>query len=241
MLFNSFQFLFFFIIVYSLYLVLNHKTQNRMLLIASYIFYGLWDWRFLFLIFFTTCVDYFCALNIEESRVAHRRKFFLAVSIVTNLSILCFFKYFNFFLENLIALLNTFGVHPNISTLNILLPVGISFYTFQSISYTVDVYRKEMKATKNFLDFVLFVAFFPQLVAGPIERAKTLIPQILTPRVLTKDKFWEGCHLIAWGLFEKMFVADNLALLVDPRDRYLDRRGHRDSGGDPYAHTALWR
>jgi len=210
------QFAIFFAIVYLLYLLLNHKGQNRLLLVASYVFYGCWDWRFLSLIAISTVVDYFCGLKIYESREKQKRKLFLFISVCSNLTILGFFKYFNFFTDNLYALLNGFGFSPDPFFLNIILPVGISFYTFQTISYSIDIYRKELNPTRKFLDFALFVSFFPQLVAGPIERAKNLLPQMLLPRKLTVDKFYEGCYLIFWGLFLKVFIADNLARMVDP-------------------------
>lgn len=216
MLFNSLLFAIFIIIVYSLYLVLPHKSQNRMLLFSSYIFYGAWDWRFITLILFSTFLDYFCALKIFETNSNKTRKQYLLLSIFGNLSILGFFKYFNFFTETLQELIGIFGFHMNPIFLDIILPMGISFYTFQTMSYTIDIYRKEMKPTRQFLDFALFVAFFPQLVAGPIERAKSLLPQILKPRIVNLEKFYEGCFLIFWGLFMKVFIADNLATVVDP-------------------------
>ena len=216
MLFNSFEFAIFFPIVFALYLVLGHTGRNRMLLVASYVFYGWWDWRFLSLIILSTLTDYYCGLRIGEAVDETRRKFFLTVSVCMNLGILGFFKYFDFFLENFKALLTSLGVATNLDTLGIILPVGISFYTFQTMSYTIDIYRREMEPTHRFFDFALFVSFFPQLVAGPIERAKQLLPQILAPRVVTWQKVQEGAYLILWGLFMKMFVADNLAKLVDP-------------------------
>lgn len=216
MLFNSVQFAIFFVIVYSLYLVFNHKRQNRMLLLASCIFYGAWDWRFLFLMFISICTDYFCSLNIDKSDSRPVRRRFLAISIVVNLSILGFFKYFNFFADTMQIFLNKFGIPVHMATLRIILPVGISFYTFQTMSYSCDVYRRELEPTKNFLDYALFVTYFPQLVAGPIMRAKDLLPQVLANRKVTLDKFYGGCHLILWGLFQKVFVADNLAKLVEP-------------------------
>ena len=216
MIFNSLQFAIFFIIVYTLYLGLSHKWQNRMLLVASYVFYGAWDWRFLSLIFISTALDYFCGIKIDESRDKKRRKFFLILSIFGNLSILGFFKYFDFFAQSLQGLLGLFGFSIQPHFLHIILPVGISFYTFQTMSYTIDIYRRQMKPTKRFFDFALFVAFFPQLVAGPIERAKHLLPQILSPRKLNLDKFYEGAYLIFWGLFLKIFIADNLSEIVDP-------------------------
>lgn len=182
---------------------------------ASCIFYGAWDWRFLFLMFTSITTDYFCALKIYETDNEKRRKRFLFFSIFVNLSILGFFKYFDFFLTNLQALLAYFGVTIPAPFLKIILPVGISFYTFQTMSYTLDVYRSEMAPSKNFLDYALFVTYFPQLVAGPIMRARDLLPQVLSARKISLDKFYEGCYLIFWGLFQKVFVADNLAKIVD--------------------------
>ncbi|MBW1679002.1 MAG: MBOAT family protein, partial [Deltaproteobacteria bacterium] len=216
MLFNSLEFGVFFFIVYALYLMLGHRWQNRMLLMASYVFYGAWAWRFLSLIFISTILDYLCGIKIYESDSLKRKRFFLFCSIIGNLTILGFFKYFNFFASNLQALLSHFGFSIQPHFLNLILPVGISFYTFQSMSYTIDIYRNQMEPTRNFLDFALFVAFFPQLVAGPIERARRLLPQILAPRKITLDKFYAGCYLIFWGLFQKVFIADNLARIVDP-------------------------
>ena len=216
MLFNTLQFAVFFIIVYSLYLALNHKWQNRMLLVASYIFYGAWDWRFLSLLFISTYLDYFCGIRIHQSNHSREKRLLLLLSIFGNLTLLGFFKYFDFFAANLETLLGYFGFSVNPSFLHIILPLGISFYTFQTMSYTIDIYRGQMKPTKNLYDFALFVAFFPQLVAGPIERASHLLPQVLSKRLVTIDKFYEGCYLIFWGLFQKVFIADNLARIVDP-------------------------
>ena len=187
-----------------------------MLLVASYIFYGAWDWRFLSLLLVSTAIDYFCGLKIDKAETKREKKIFLTYSIVSNLFILGFFKYFNFFLSSLQDLCANFGLLVPANHLNIILPVGISFYTFQTMSYTIDVYRKEMKPTGNFLDFALFVSFFPQLVAGPIERAQNLLPQVLMPRKVTLEKVYHGCFLIFYGLFQKMFIADNLAKIVDP-------------------------
>jgi len=216
MLFNSLQFFVFFAIVYGLYLVLSHRWQNRMLLLASYIFYGAWDWRFLSLIWLSTVVDAVCAHAIDQSGDPARRRQFLAISVVTNLVILGFFKYFNFFAASLMSLGESVGIPLHLPMLKIILPVGISFYTFQTMSYTIDIYYERLKPAKCFWDFALFVAFFPQLVAGPIERAKHLLPQIESPRGVTLSGFYEGCYLVFWGLFQKVFVADNLALIADP-------------------------
>ncbi len=216
MLFNSLQFAGFFIIVYCLYLAMNHKWQNRMLLIASFIFYGAWDWRFLFLMFVTIITDYFCALKIDESKEDKTKKRFLFLGIFVNLLILSFFKYFNFFATSLQGLFGYFGFSANPKLLNIILPVGISFYTFQALSYIIDVYRGDIRPTKSLRDCALFISYFPQLVAGPIMRAKDLLPQVIRPRKLSLEKFYEGCYLIFWGLFLKIFVADNLATIVNP-------------------------
>lgn len=216
MLFNSFDFVVFFVIVYLFYLFSNHKYQNILLLIASYVFYGWWDWRFLGLLFITTVIDYYCGLKIYNSSNQSNRKRFLFFSVTTHLIILGFFKYFNFFTDSFQNLTGAFGISLDFPTLNIILPVGISFYTFQSMSYTIDIYRKELTPAKNFFDFALFVSFFPQLVAGPIERAKHLLPQVASPRRFSLDQIYEGAYLILWGYFEKLFVADNLSGIVDP-------------------------
>ena len=215
MLFNTWTFAWFFGAVYGLYLLLGHRGQNRLLLVASYVFYGWWDYRFLSLILISTIVDYLCGIKIAEARAPRRRRLLLATSVVTNLSILGLFKYFNFFAESLEAAFAAGGWSVDPLYLNIILPVGISFYTFQTMSYTIDIYRGEMEPTRSFFDFALFVAFFPQLVAGPIERARRLLPQILTPRKVTVAGFEQGCFLIFWGLFQKIFVADSLARIVD--------------------------
>lgn len=217
MLFNSLKFAFFFFVIFALYFALRnrHKWQNRMLLVASCIFYGSWDYRFLFLMFTSIATDFICSNKIDASFNAQTRKKFLAASIIVNLGILGFFKYFNFFADSFRQLINSFGFSCNAHFLKIILPVGISFYTFQSMSYTLDVYRKEMKPTRNFFDYALFVTFFPQLVAGPIMRAKDLLPQIISSRKITLNKVYEGFYFILWGLFQKIFVADNLAKIVE--------------------------
>lgn len=215
MLFNSFEFILFFAVVYLLYRLLNHRLQNSMLLIASYVFYGAWDWRFLGLLIFTTAVDYGCGIWIDSAAEERRRRLILAASICVNLAVLGFFKYFNFFSDNLRLLALSAGLPLDMPTLKIILPVGISFYTFQSMSYTIDIYRRRLKAEINFFDFALYVAFFPQLVAGPIERAVNLLPQIKAERAVSSRQIDEGLWLIYWGFFKKVFVADNLALIVN--------------------------
>ena len=196
--------------------MLDHKWQNRMLLVASYMFYGTWDWRFLFLLATTSIIDYYCGIKIDESEEPNHRRLFLITSLTANLGMLGFFKYYNFFSGSLQALLLFLGVPVDMRFLHIILPLGISFYTFQSMSYVIDVYRKDFKPTKDLFSFLLFVSFFPHLVAGPIMRARTLLMQVFSEREITLQRFYEGSFLIFWGIFQKMFVADNLARIVDP-------------------------
>ena len=216
MLFHTPQFLIFFVIVYSLYRVLPHRLQNYMLLVASYVFYGAWEWRYLSLIFLSTVTDYFCGLNIDSHKEKKQKKVFLYISIMVNLTLLGVFKYYDFFAANFEGLMGSFGIEIQPYFLNVALPIGISFYTFQTISYSVDVYRGRLRACRNFFDFALYVSFFPQLVAGPIERGVRLLPQILKPRKLSRDQMLEGCYFILWGLFLKVVIADNMADIVDP-------------------------
>ncbi|MES9832889.1 MAG: MBOAT family O-acyltransferase [Candidatus Thiodiazotropha sp. DIVDIV] len=215
MLFNSYIFWAFFAVVISLYFRLPHKYQNRMLLVASYIFYGYWDYRFLSLIFISTVVDYFVALKIANSNDEKSRKQFLLLSICTNLGFLGFFKYYNFFSNEFAVMLSSFGMDVSLPVLNIILPVGISFYTFQTLSYTIDTYRKKVEPTDRFLDFALYVSFFPQLVAGPIERASHLLPQVINVRPVQGNAFSEGLFLVASGMFKKIIIADNMAPIVN--------------------------
>lgn len=216
MIFHSLQFIAFFITVYVIYVSLRHKAQNRFLLVASYVFYATWDWRFLSLIIITTTTDYLCALAIHKSEDKNLRKKFVAISCVINIGILASFKYFNFFVENIISLFSAFGIDLSGPITHVIVPVGISFYTFQSLSYTLDVYRKQVEPTKNILDYALYVSFFPQLVAGPIERAKNLLPQVLADRTITPKKMREGTALIILGIFKKLYIADNLGAIVNP-------------------------
>ncbi|MGB2706007.1 MAG: MBOAT family O-acyltransferase [Candidatus Omnitrophota bacterium] len=215
MLFNSLQFALFFLIVYGLYLCLKHKWQNLLLLLASYVFYSFWDWRFLSLIILSTFFNYYLGLKINSASDRRKSKIFLVIAICLNLGMLGFFKYFNFFADNLQILLWGFGWRVSRVTLRIVLPLGISFYTFQAMSYPIDIYRRVIKPTRRFFNFALFIAFFPQLVAGPIERARNLIPQIANKRNITLDAFYGGCWLIFWGLFKKIVIADNLAKITD--------------------------
>ncbi len=213
MLFNTLTFAVFFCIILIAYYRLQHRWQNYLLLFGSYVFYGWWDWRFLSLILISTIIDYYMGLAI--TRWPHRSKLFLVVSVISNLSILGFFKYCGFFIESLTDFFLLLGLHVDMPTARFILPVGISFYTFQTMSYTFDIYRGRMQPTWKFLDFALFVSFFPQLVAGPIERARKLLPQIRSLRNADSSRISEGSWLIYWGLFKKSVIADNMAVLVE--------------------------
>lgn len=215
MLFNSIPFFVFFALVFLAYIWLPHRKQNTLLLVASYFFYASWDWRFLSLIWISTAVDYIAALRIDEAKEEKTRRAWLFASICCNLGILFFFKYFNFFIDSFQNLFSLAGYQNPGWTLRIVLPVGISFYTFQTMSYTIDVFRKRMKPVSHLPDFALYVAFFPQLVAGPIERGTHLLPQILQPRHVTLEGFRRGLTLFLWGLFCKVMIADSLGGLVD--------------------------
>lgn len=215
MLFNSWIFLVFFAVVSSLYRGLNLRGQNRLLLVASYVFYGCWDWRFLSLLALSTAVDFYCGRKIEDTQDAGWRKFYLGCSLFTNLGLLGFFKYFNFFITSFERMLASFGLESHAPTLSIILPVGISFYTFQTLSYSIDIYRGQLKPVRNLVDFALFVSFFPQLVAGPIERAKQLLPQIQSERRWNTRLFLDGVWLVLLGLMKKVIIADQLAGYVN--------------------------
>ena len=215
MLFNSFDFLIFFVTVFAVQLTLPRRVRNLFLLSASYVFYGGWDWRFLGLMLLSTVIDFYCSRGIAGSDDDQRRRRLLWVSVTANLSILAFFKYFNFFADSLSTLASTWGLTLSGWTLEILLPVGISFYTFQTMSYTIDVYRGDVKRLSSFSDFALYVAFFPQLVAGPIERGARLAPQIEEGRRTSWTGVQDGSWLILKGLFKKAVIADNMAPIVD--------------------------
>jgi alginate O-acetyltransferase complex protein AlgI len=217
MLFNSALFWAFFLAIFLLNRRLSHRASNTLLLLASYTFYATWNWKFLLLIWLSTVLDYVVGRVIGAYDDPGIRKWALRASVVGNLTILGFFKYYNFFLDSLNQLLgSSFGLSVAGLHLDIVLPLGISFYTFQTMSYAVDVYRGKMEPVRRFWDFALYVCFFPQLVAGPIERATNLIPQIQKPRRATDDDLHEGLMLAVWGLFKKVVVADNLARIVDP-------------------------
>ena len=216
--FVSFEFAFFLTLVFFVYwLVLGKSTklQNLFLVVVSYVFYGWWDWRFLSLILFSSVVDFVCGMLLDRSESIFARRCILAVSLVSNLGLLIFFKYFGFFVESTAEALEFFGFAANLPTLRILLPVGISFYTFQTLSYSIDVYRKKLKAETDWVAFFAYVAFFPQLVAGPIERASNFLPQFLAPRTFDYHLAFEGIKQMAWGFFKKVAIADNCAVMVD--------------------------
>lgn len=214
MLFNSIDFAIFLPIVFILYWFVTDKDlklQNFLIVAASYLFYGWWDWRFLSLILFSTIVDYTIGQKLRNGENQLKRKALLWTSILLNLGFLGFFKYYNFFLDNFVTAFSFFGSEINANSLNIILPVGISFYTFQTLSYTIDVYRLKLEPTKDFIAFSAFVSFFPQLVAGPIERATHLLPQFYKKRTFDYSKAVDGMRQILWGLFKKIVIADNCA------------------------------
>ena len=228
MLFNSLEFLLFLPIVFVLYWFVvqrNLKAQNVLLLVASYVFYGWWDWRFLGLIAFSTMVDWLVGLKIHAANQSehpedknHRSPIalrWLFLSLFVNLGLLAYFKYANFFIESWVDAWGSIGVTMHTSSLQIILPVGISFYTFQTLSYSIDIYRRQLEPTTNFLNFAAFVSFFPQLVAGPIERAKALLPQIENRSTFEYELAASGVQLILWGMFKKVVIADTAALYVN--------------------------
>ena len=217
MLFNSIEYLIFLPTVFILYWLLknDHKKQNILLLISSYVFYGFWDWRFLSLIIYSSLIDYYIGIKIHETEDKKARKNWLLLSLVSNLGLLCVFKYYNFFADSFATLMSGVGWQVDDVTLNIILPIGISFYTFQTLSYTIDIYRKDFEPTKDIVAFFTFVSLFPQLVAGPIERASKLLPQIENARVFNKKWFKDGVFQITVGLFRKIVIADNLAHYVN--------------------------
>ena len=218
MLFNSFDFGLFIIVVYLLYWLVGNKNiaaQNVLLLGASYFFYGLWDWRFLSLIIASSLIDYLAGRYLYSLHHPFKRKLVLWGSLFWNLGVLVAFKYYNFFVDNFTSLLGIENTSQPFIIWEVIIPLGLSFYTFQTMSYTIDVYRSNIKPTKNILAFLCFVSFFPQLVAGPLERAKSLLPQFLHKRNFNLEQSKEGLRQMAWGLFKKMVVADNLAIAVN--------------------------
>jgi len=218
MLFNSIDFAIFLPIVFAAYWLIANKgtkEQNLFLVISSLFFYGYWDWRFCFLIVASTSIDFFLGLALGKRNKAEKREILLYLSLISNLGILAFFKYFNFFLENFVEAFSFFGQSISVDGIDIILPVGISFYTFQTLSYTIDVYRNKIEPTDDFISFLAFVTFFPQLVAGPIERAKNLLPQFQRSRTFNQIEARDGLKQILWGLFKKVVIADSCAVIVD--------------------------
>lgn len=218
MLFNSLAYALFLPLVFIIYwFVLNKKLkfQNIFLLAVSYYFYSCWDWRFVFLLAFSTALDYYSGIMIYKAKTKNLQKFWLILSVGINLGFLGIFKYYNFFIESFAELIGNFGFKPHYFSLNIILPVGISFYTFHGLSYVFDIYNKRIKPTYNIVNYTLFVSFFPLLVAGPIERATHLLPQIEKPRVFDYSRAADGLRQILWGLFKKMVIADNCAVFAN--------------------------
>lgn len=214
MLFNSIDFAIFLPIVFILYWFVTNKNlkfQNALLLVASYFFYACWDWRFMFLLVFSTLLDYFTGLKMQDADNQKSKKFWFWLSVIVNLGFLGVFKYYNFFVESFAEAVSHIGLQVNPWTLSIILPVGISFYTFHGLSYVIDIYKDRIKAERNFVDYAVFVSFFPLLVAGPIERATHLLPQIKKQRTFDYTKAVDGLRQILWGLFKKIVIADNCA------------------------------
>jgi alginate O-acetyltransferase complex protein AlgI len=217
MLFNSISFALFFLFTFLLYwnLQRNLKLQNVLLLIGSYFFYGCWDYRFLALLLFSTLLDFYTGIKISGSQKATEKKIWFVLSITINLGFLGVFKYYNFFIESFAFGLNRLGISSNFASLELILPVGISFYTFHGLSYVIDIYKNRIKTETNFIDYALFVSFFPLLVAGPIERATHLLPQMKQLRKFDYAKAADGLRQIIWGLFKKMVIADNCAEIAN--------------------------
>jgi len=227
MFFNSWVFLLFFALSFAAYLVTSRKLwlQNLVLLVASYVFYGWWNWKFLGLIALSTAIDYIAGLRIASGQNQTQKRRWVAVSCISNLGILALFKYFDFFLGSLGEILATVGFEGAMPSLELVLPVGISFYTFQSMSYSIDVYRGHTPACRNPLNFAVYVSFFPQLVAGPIERSSRFLPQVAAPRKISAKGLEAGLYLALWGLFKKVVVADNAALIANAI--FDDPAGHQ--------------
>jgi alginate O-acetyltransferase complex protein AlgI len=218
MLFNSIDFAIFLPVVFLLYWIAGSKNlrlQNYIILAASYIFYGWWDWKFLTLILISTLIDFIVGVALSKTDHPLYRKWWVATSVVLNLALLGTFKYLNFFIENFVAAFSFFGAEIPIGPLQLILPVGISFYTFQTMSYSLDVYKKKIEPTNDFIVFASYVSFFPQLVAGPIERASSLLPQFTTPRSFSYSHAVDGMRQILWGLFKKVVIADSCADYID--------------------------
>ncbi len=229
MLFNSLDFGIFLPLVFLIYWFVfnkNLRVQNLFLLVVSYVFYGWWDWRFLSLILFSSVLDFKIGKLLLKTDIATKRKLLLFISIAVNLGFLGVFKYYNFFAQSFVEAFHFFGKEINVSSLQIILPVGISFYTFQTLSYTIDIYNRRMEPTRDWVSFFAFVSFFPQLVAGPIERATNLLPQFYKKRTFNAQAATDGCRQILWGFFKKMVIADNCATMANQIfDNYSEASG----------------
>ncbi|WP_298150168.1 MBOAT family O-acyltransferase [Flavobacterium sp.] len=225
MLFNSINFAIFLPIVFCIYWILskNLKAQNVLLLVSSYFFYSCWDYRFLFLLIFSTFLDYYTGIKMSEASTVKAKKFWFWLSISVNVGFLGVFKYYNFFAESFAEALANIGLHVNPASLDIVLPVGISFYTFHGLSYVIDIYKERIKPEKDFIDYAVFVSFFPLLVAGPIERATHLLPQIQRKRTFNYTQAADGLRQILWGLFKKVVIADNCAQLANTIFNHSDQ------------------
>ena len=210
------------------------RAQNALLLVASYVFYGWWDWRFLSLIMVSTAVDFGIGRWLESTEDLAQRKRAVALSLTVNLGLLAFFKYAGFFIDSWVDAWSALGVEMHRPSLQIILPVGISFYTFQTLSYTLDVYRRQLKASDDWLEFAAYVSFFPQLVAGPIERASRLLPQLQRLRKVTEVGAWVGLRMVAWGLFKKVVIADSAA-------QYANAIFGESEATGPFSCLAWWR
>lgn len=229
MLFNSIDFALFLPVVFLIYWLVGNGDrlkQNIITVAASYLFYGWWDWRFLSLLIFSTLLDYLVGIGLSKTEERRPRKWLLLTSIILNISLLGVFKYFNFFIENFALAFSLFGIQIPVSPLNIILPVGISFYTFQTISYSIDVYNRKIEPTRDLIAFLSYVSFFPQLVAGPIERATSLLPQFYKARTFDYENAVDGMRQILWGMFKKVVIADSCGAYVDM------------AFGDPNGHSA---
>jgi alginate O-acetyltransferase complex protein AlgI len=238
MLFNSINFAIFLPIVFVFYWFVtnkNLKLQNILLLVSSYFFYACWDWRFLFLLIFSTLLDYYTGIKMSDAKDQNSKKFWFWLSISVNLGFLGVFKYYNFFAESFAAAIANFGLQVNPWTLKVILPVGISFYTFHGLSYVIDIYKGRIKAEKNFIDYSVFVSFFPLLVAGPIERATHLLPQIQKKRVFNYAVAVDGLKQILWGLFKKVVIADQCAEIAN-----MTFNNHGDYSGSTLALGAVF-
>jgi D-alanyl-lipoteichoic acid acyltransferase DltB (MBOAT superfamily) len=217
-LFNSIEFALFLPLVFGLYWLIGARRirwQNALLLVSSYVFYGWWDYRFLSLIAFSSAVDFLVGQQLYRCEVKKQRRLWLALSVIANIGLLGYFKYYNFFVQNFVEAFRFFGRTLEVSSLEIILPVGISFYTFQTLSYTLDIYRRKLTPTRDPLSFFTFVSFFPQLVAGPIERASNLLPQFFRKRSFSFEDGRDGMRQILWGLFKKVVVADTCAIYAN--------------------------